>query len=594
MELAAPGAGSRPGLLDHRLARSAGYALTAAAVTGGAAAIAGLGGGTPLEALARGLIAGVPVAVGLGAYRRTGNRFGLGLAALGGVSLVAALAESGDELAYSAGRAAGWLVTALLIYLILAFPLGRLPGRADRVLVGATAAIVLVFFAPRLLLAGGFELPSPYTSCTEHCPGNAFLVLDQQSALVDSFLRPGGALAMVALSVAVLLRLRERIRELSSLGRRMLAPVMAIGIAWAGLLAFGFVAREADQSTWGIQLIAWSLALAPPALALAFFHSTIRWELQAGRAIERLAAWMPMVTSSNALRGALADALGDPRLQIVLPAAGEALTTPPAPPGRTVRELRDRGAPVAAVVYDEALQASPRMLDASLSVAGVVLANQRLAIEAEAANRELHRSRARIAASAERERRRIERDLHDGAQQRLVALRIELELAEELVREDPSKAIGRLRELEREVDEALEELRSLAHGVYPPLLADRGLTEAVRTIGARSALRVDVDAHAVGRYSPEVESAVYFCLLEALQNVLKHAATARRVEIRLAGQAERLRFSLRDDGAGGEIRAGAGITNMRDRLAAVGGEVEIASAPGVGTTVRGYVPVTGA
>jgi signal transduction histidine kinase len=296
------------------------------------------------------------------------------------------------------------------------------------------------------------------------------------------------------------------------------------------------------------------------------------------------------------LRRGLADAFQDPSLEIVLPEGGSVQGPPPgSDSGRMVSEVRDHGALLAVVIHDEALRASPRLLDAGLAMAGVVLANQRLVAEAETATEEVRRSRARIAASAEHERRRIERDLHDGAQQRLVALRIELELAEELVRRDPSEGIGRLRELEHEVDEALEELRSLAHGVYPPLLADRGLGEAIQTAARRCALPVDVQTRDIGRYPPEVESAVYFCVLEALQNVLKHADGARHVSVRLDGASRaELRFSVRDDGVGADHRGiapGAGLTNMRDRMAAVGGDVSIISLRAVGTTVRGRVPL---
>jgi len=222
----------------------------------------------------------------------------------------------------------------------------------------------------------------------------------------------------------------------------------------------------------------------------------------------------------------------------------------------------------------------------------VVLENQRLAAEASLATREVHQSRARIAASAARERRRIERDLHDGAQQRLVALRIELELAEELVRRDPDQGADRLKELELDVDEAIEELRSLAHGVCPPALADRGVAEAVQVVARRFPVPIDVEAHDVERYLPEVEGAVYFSVVEALQNVLKHA-DARRVEVRLDAARSTLRFSVRDDGANatdGAMVEGAGIANMRDRLAAVDGELAIRSRAGVGTTVSGQVP----
>jgi signal transduction histidine kinase len=142
------------------------------------------------------------------------------------------------------------------------------------------------------------------------------------------------------------------------------------------------------------------------------------------------------------------------------------------------------------------------------------------------------------------------------------------------------------------VDEALEELRALAHGVYPPILADRGLEEALRAVALRSTIRVDIVSHDVGRYSTEVEAAVYFCVLEALQNAQKHAKGARRVVVTLdGGTGEELRFDVRDDGAGRAVlEDGAGITNMRDRLAAIGGEVNVVSKPGVGTLVRGHAP----
>jgi signal transduction histidine kinase len=306
----------------------------------------------------------------------------------------------------------------------------------------------------------------------------------------------------------------------------------------------------------------------------------------------------------GSLRSALAGAFDDPDIQIAFPAkggsgrwedgAGNAVTMPAPGSGRTFSEIGKSGHVVAAVIHDEALRSNSALIDAGSAIAGVVLENQRLATEADTAAREVRRSRARITASAEQERRRIERDLHDGAQQRLVALRIELELAEELVRVDLEQGVNRLRELEHQLDDALEQLRLLAHGVYPPVLADRGLTDALKAAAGGSALRVEIQAHGVERYPAEVESAVYFCVLEALQNALKHAVGARRAVVRLDGGPDgELRFMVRDDGAGvggGPIRPGVGITNMTDRLRAVGGQVTVSSRPGVGTTVQGRVP----
>jgi signal transduction histidine kinase len=176
-----------------------------------------------------------------------------------------------------------------------------------------------------------------------------------------------------------------------------------------------------------------------------------------------------------------------------------------------------------------------------------------------------------------------------------VALRIELGLVETLIRDDPQRCVERVRELEESVDAALEDLRMLAHGVRPPLLADGGLAEALPAAIAGGPVRVDLRLSGVCRYSPEIESAVYFCVLEALQNVAKHAAGANHVELEIDGRGHSLRFFVRDDGAGapdGRIVAGMGVTNMQDRAAAVGGRVAILSRPGLGTTVRGEIPVT--
>ena len=225
-------------------------------------------------------------------------------------------------------------------------------------------------------------------------------------------------------------------------------------------------------------------------------------------------------------------------------------------------------------------------------MAAVVLENQRLAAEAQASLRELQLSRARLATGAERERRRIERDLHDGAQQRLVALRIELELAETLVQTDAVLGAARLRQLAHDVDEALEELRALAHGVYPPLLADRGLEEALRSVAARCSIRVDLVTHDVGRFSTEIEGAVYFCILEALQNVLKHARARRPHprDARRSGARVAVRRAGRRPGHGhprGRTPASLTCATAWPRSAAT---LDVASAAGAGTAVHGCVP----
>ena len=585
------------------------WCVAAALVAGvGSAAIATSGAETnhpELVGLVRGMIAAIPIAVGLGVWAgRPNERFGMLLVGTGTVLAVSTLAELDDELAYTIGTMAGWLVEVLFLYLILSFPTGRLPERIDRVIFTVVAVVALAVFVPRLLLATHFELPSPYTTCVDGCPPNAFALFDSEPAVVDMVIRPLSALLAIAVMVAVLMRLSERIRGASPLARRVLLPLLVIAAARVVLLLVGVGLYEAAPELWFFEVSRWLLALAVPAVALAVLYAMLRWRLFAGRALERLAGSVHGAVDMETLRRAFADAFEDPDLELVFPnggpgepwvdAHGRGVRPPDPGNGRAVSEVLHDGSVVAVLIHDAAFQIDSRVVSAGLAIAGVVLENQRLASEASTATREVRRSRARIAASAERERRRIERDLHDGAQQRLVALRIELELAEELIMRDPYQGVERLRELEVDLDETLEEVRSLAHGVYPPLLADRGLDEALRAAGRRSPIRVDFEVTGVERYAPEIESAVYFCVIEALQNVAKHAGGAHRVALRLDGAGSELRFSVRDDGAGardGQIAVGVGITNMRDRLATVGGGVDISSTPGVGTTVFGTVPL---
>jgi signal transduction histidine kinase len=207
---------------------------------------------------------------------------------------------------------------------------------------------------------------------------------------------------------------------------------------------------------------------------------------------------------------------------------------------------------------------------------------------------ELRASRARVVAAADAERRRVERDLHDGAQQHLVALAVNVRLVRDIVHEDPEGAAEALDEIAAEVKATVQELRDLAHGIYPPLLMDNGLPEALRAVAARSPLDVGVSAEAIGRFSADIEAAVYFCCLEALQNAAKHAPAAH-VELRVWQEAGGLLFTVADDGPGFDpavARAGHGFMNMSDRLGAIGGSVRWDSTLGSGSMVRGSIPIT--
>jgi signal transduction histidine kinase len=205
----------------------------------------------------------------------------------------------------------------------------------------------------------------------------------------------------------------------------------------------------------------------------------------------------------------------------------------------------------------------------------------------------LRESRARIVASGDAERRRVERNLHDGAQQHLVALAVNLRLAKDIIVDDQEAGLEMLNQLAGEVQETIQELRELAHGIYPPLLVDSGLVEALRAAGNRNPLPVTIVADGIGRYSSETEAAVYFCCLEALQNAAKHAPEAH-VEVRLWEESGGLLFTVADDGPGfdpAKAQRGHGYVNMADRLGAIGGTVRWDSEIGKGSQVRGSVPL---
>jgi signal transduction histidine kinase len=239
---------------------------------------------------------------------------------------------------------------------------------------------------------------------------------------------------------------------------------------------------------------------------------------------------------------------------------------------------------------DEPLRPAGQQLVADVaSQAGLVLANAGL-IE------DLRASRQRLVTAQDEARRRLERNIHDGAQQDLVALGIKLNLAELTVAEDPVQAGHVFGELKADAAGALENLRDLARGIYPPLLADLGLAAALNAQAGKSPVPVTVDADGVGRFGQDTEAAVYFCCLEALQNTAKYAG-ASQARICLQAQDGTLRFTVSDDGTGYDARhtpMGSGLRNMADRLAALGGRLEVRSAPGQGTTISGRLPVPAA
>jgi signal transduction histidine kinase len=262
-------------------------------------------------------------------------------------------------------------------------------------------------------------------------------------------------------------------------------------------------------------------------------------------------------------------------------------------PGETVAEVRDRGDLLGALsvrmpASDPMTPMKEKLVRDLAAQAGLVLRNVGLV-------EDLRASRQRLVAAQDEERRRLERNIHDGAQQQLVALSVKARLARQLTERDPAKASELLVQIEAETQTALEDLRDLARGIYPPLLADRGLVAAIEAQSRKSGLGVEVDANGLGRFPAEIEATVYFCALEALQNVAKYADAAHTA-IHLSRTNGDLSFEVVDDGRGFDpdgVASGSGLQGMADRLAAVGGSLEVRSAPGRGTTVAGHVPVGG-
>jgi signal transduction histidine kinase len=550
------------------------------------------------------LIVATPIAVGLYALRDgTHGRFGRLLILAGAGWFLASLSASSNELVYSVGRVAGPVVEVGLLYLVLAFPSGRLVSSIDRWLVGVAFAVAAVAFLPIALLSESYPTPSLWTTCDADCPGNAFMLASSEPALLEDGLIRFRDLVLAAITLAVVVRLASRVAHGTRLLRKTLTPVLVFAMLRTLVLALGLAFRGLGGENSVVQAATVLVGLGLPAICIGFLLGLLRWRIHMADCFVQLALALPRTGSGAERRDLIAATLSDPTVDLVFrrddrnggwsDAGGHPVSLPQLESERAATLISEGGKPVAALIHDPALSEQRPFIEAVGAYAVVWDDNRRLAARVESSLVELRKSRARILAAADDERRRIERDLHDGGQQRLVALRIRLELADDMMLDDPVKGREMLHRLGDDVDAALEELRSLAAGVYPSLLAARGLHEAIRTAALQSPLETTVEVDGSDRYPDEVETAAYFCCIEALQNAAKHAAGASGVAVALSCNGD-LRFEVRDDGDGfdvDEVASGDGLLNMRDRLASVGGELEIRSAPGTGTTVIGTIPL---
>ena len=333
------------------------------------------------------------------------------------------------------------------------------------------------------------------------------------------------------------------------------------------------------------------------------FAITVAVMLDQGRSSRALRVLLESIapgSDSGDLRRSLAGVLRDPELVVARRRNGrweDLAGGPVEPPGpgdrrRWTEVVGGDGRPAVALLHDPALGETPDMLNAAASAAAIAVRQQDLADGLRRAVDDLRASRARLATAADEERRRLERDLHDSAQQSLVALRVRVAVARETLDGDPAAAGRALVAIDAELGRVLEDLRRLSRGLYPPLLEDRGVVEALRGAASRAPLAITVEGD-VGRLPRQVEVAAYFCCSEALQNAIKHGGPDTRITVSLAVEDGALRFAVADDGPGFDTAVpaeGTGLTGMRDRAGAVGGRLEVRSSP-AGTVVTGVLPL---
>jgi signal transduction histidine kinase len=489
-----------------------------------------------------------------------------------------ALGYIDSPVAWTAAELFGPLSASILLHLVLAFPSGRLRDRFDRWLVGIVYTIAL----PIQLLG----------MLVWNVDWNVLLVAPNEQLY---FLMGRFGLLSPVLAVLAVIELLRHWREASPVGRRILAPV-AFGMPLVFLtLGLWWVAPALDRDEIRVFILEHKIFDVPSYLTpLLFLLGTLRTRMARG-AIAELATELGRGVPLGGLRDALAKTLRDPDLQLAFASPtggglvdpdGRPFEVPPADRGTTTRLERD-GELLAVIVHDPALEREdPRFVEAVGSVARMALENERLSAQVRAQLEEVRASRQRIVEAGDAERRRVERDLHDGAQQRLVALAMRLDAA----RGTTIEAQALIDAATAELGVAISEVRQLARGLHPTILTERGLRAAIEALAERTPLPVEVEADG-GRYPATLEATAYFVVAEALTNVARYAqASHATVAVRSAG--DRLAVEVRDDGRGGaDPGRGTGLRGLSDRVAAVGGTLEVDSPPGRGTVLRAHLPL---
>jgi signal transduction histidine kinase len=527
---------------------------------------------------------------GLATWRaRPENRIGQIMVLTGFGWFAGQLSEASSPLLYTIGSAVQYAFLVGFIYLLLSFPSGRLPGRVDRGLVGAGIALTVGLQVVAMLYGtkAGLRCPS--------CPGNELRVFSDNRlahGLLSAERGFGGAIELTMIGLLVRRWLRA-----SAAQRRAVAPVLVAGCATLVANIWTVVEDLLGDPLGGLpaEVFFYMFATVPIAVVWVFLQRQLARGMVAGLVVE-----LGGPGASSDLREALSRALGDPSLELAFwfPAErcyvdgdGAVVKLPEDDPSRRSTLVARYGQPIAALVHDPVLDHNADLVRSVCAAASLALENERLQAELRARLVELGASRARLVEATDAERRRIERDLHDGTQQRLVSIAMSLGLLETKLPAQASAARPLVRETRAALALALAELRELTHGINPPLLTERGLPAALDELCRRAALPAHLDLKLDRRLPGQVESAAYFVASEALTNAAKHSH-ATEVRVIAADEGGRLRLEVADDGIGGAspVGGGSGLRGLADRVEALGGRFTISSPPGRGTTLRAEIP----
>ena len=532
------------------------------------------------------------VAVGVYTWwRRPESRLGPLVVGAAFLYSVTCLTASGAPLAYTLGITAFAAVIVYLAYVYLCFPRGRLESRLERGFILAFALSTGLVWGLILALSPTLPPGGDFTDCGTRCPQNALQIVSAHAA-TGVALNTAYSVVTTIFLIGIAMLIFHKERSSAHLRRRAIAPlawVFIANIAEFVIALFVESAYPGTRETFKIANGVVTLAL-PGAMLVGQLRGDMFAAMSLGQIAVR-ASGKPVTPA--AVQKMIGDALGDPTITLALWESeragyvdiyGAPLELPRDTRARGVTRVTWGNGPVAALIHDPTLDTDSDIVEGLAATSLMLLENARLVDE-------LRASRSRIVSAGERERRRLERDLHDGAQQRLVAIQVRLALARELA--DSEALAKQLDATQKTAEEAIEELRALAHGIYPGVLHEDGPAAALRDLSSSSQVPITVIDEGIGRSSDAIEAAIYFCAREAIQNTAKHAGPGANVTVALTHHQETIEFTVRDDGAGmppERGRDGIGITSMRDRIEAVGGHFEIASAAGQGTSIHGTIP----